>query len=471
MGSNTSIPVPKQIYLAAKAGNLTELRGLRDRLRPHLGPGNQVAPERRAEILEWADDDGRTALVVAAAKDHKGIVELLLKLGANAHHVDRKKDGGSALHVAVQKKSSHHTVELLLRHGANPFVENTSGFTALDYAILRKDTVLVRRFEEFGRFRGHLRAKVPSWGGLGKSWQPRWAAIVPRYSYPRLPRSEHVTRHLLLFYENASHCEPTCRMYLSGSHITLAANDKQDIDRVCTVTLHPTQPMPRGLVTKGGEGGAGFSIFLKRCPASGRGNANRFPPLERFVSAARFPQHMAPPSQTDEQLAQQLHALLNPDAAVPVPHTSNSSTSTYPMINPSGHMQTQAPTVQSPAIKSSTAQTTTPMPAGSSVPSAPPLPEPYSPPVQPVPTPAQQKVEEKPATVPAVADNGIDDEDDDDDDTCVICLAAPKEAGFVHGDSVHRCVCKECAAEVMQQEPRSCPICRQKIETVLTGFY
>lgn len=52
-------------------------QGLRDRLRPHLGPGNQVAPERRAEILEWADDDGRTALVVAAAKDHKGIVELV----------------------------------------------------------------------------------------------------------------------------------------------------------------------------------------------------------------------------------------------------------------------------------------------------------------------------------------------------------------------------------------------------------
>lgn len=476
MGSNTSIPVQKQIYLAAKAGNLAELRGLRDRLRPHLGPGDQESPERRAEILEWTDEDGRTALVVAAAKNHRGIVDLLLKLGANVHHVGRKKDGGSALHEAVQKQSSRDIVEMLLRRGASPFVENTSGFTALDYAILRKDTHLVRRFEELGHFRGYLRAKVPSWGGLGSSWQPRWVAIVPRYSYPRLPRNERVTRHLLLFYENANHCDPTCRLYLDDSHARLATNDEQDIERVCTLTLHPTLPKPKGLVAKGGQGGAGFSIFLKRCPFPGRGNGNNYPSLERFVTVTRLQrrqsQRMAPPSQTDEQLARQLHALLNPDAptptgtGAPAPQASNSSATRFPVINPSGHTQTQIPTVPSTAVKGSTAQATTPPPVTSSAPSAPPLPETYSRPGQPVQIAAQPENEDKPADLAAVADNDVDD-----DDTCVVCLAAPKEAGFVHGDSVHRCVCKECAAEVMRQEPRSCPICRQKIETVLTGFY
>lgn len=64
------------------------------------------------------------------------------------------------MHEAVQKQCSRDMVELLLRSGASPFVENSSGFTALDYAILRKELHLVRRFEEFGPFRGYLMAKV-----------------------------------------------------------------------------------------------------------------------------------------------------------------------------------------------------------------------------------------------------------------------------------------------------------------------
>jgi ankyrin repeat protein len=39
------------------------------------------------------------------------------------HHVNRKPDGGSALHEAVAHKHEA-VVELLLRHRANPFVEN-----------------------------------------------------------------------------------------------------------------------------------------------------------------------------------------------------------------------------------------------------------------------------------------------------------------------------------------------------------
>lgn len=48
----------------------------------------------------------------------------LLRFGANIHHVNLKPDGGSALHEAVAHKHEA-VVELLLSHGANPFVENT----------------------------------------------------------------------------------------------------------------------------------------------------------------------------------------------------------------------------------------------------------------------------------------------------------------------------------------------------------
>jgi hypothetical protein len=59
-------------------------------------------------------------------------------------------------------------------------------------------------------------------------------------------------------------------------------------------------------------------------------------------------------------------------------------------------------------------------------------------------------------------------EDPQEADMCVICLSASREVGFLHGSSVHKCVCKECAGLVQVNAP--CPMCRQPIERVL-GVY
>ena len=50
----------------------------------------------------------------------------LLQQGANIHHQNRRADGGSALHEAVAH-SHEAVVDLLMRHGANPLVENMRG--------------------------------------------------------------------------------------------------------------------------------------------------------------------------------------------------------------------------------------------------------------------------------------------------------------------------------------------------------
>lgn len=57
---------------------------------------------------------------------------------------------------------------------------------------------------------------------------------------------------------------------------------------------------------------------------------------------------------------------------------------------------------------------------------------------------------------------------DADADLCVICLSAPREVGLLHGASVHKCLCKECAPMVRVGAP--CPLCRQNVERVL-GVY
>jgi hypothetical protein len=60
-------------------------------------------------------------------------------------------------------------------------------------------------------------------------------------------------------------------------------------------------------------------------------------------------------------------------------------------------------------------------------------------------------------------------------ETCVVCMDAPSNAGFEHGESVHRCVCRDCADRDFtiagSDRARSrCPVCRAPIERVLNIF-
>ena len=56
----------------------------------------------------------------------------------------------------------------------------------------------------------------------------------------------------------------------------------------------------------------------------------------------------------------------------------------------------------------------------------------------------------------------------DEDDMCIICLTNKRQIGFLHGSSVHRCVCKECAGLVAIGGP--CPLCRAPISAVLAVY-
>ncbi|KAK9848937.1 hypothetical protein WJX84_012044 [Apatococcus fuscideae] len=60
---------------------------------------------------------------------------------------------------------------------------------------------------------------------------------------------------------------------------------------------------------------------------------------------------------------------------------------------------------------------------------------------------------------------------DDDSDMCVVCMEKPCAAGFVHGNSVHKCCCRECAEDYKRSGHPTCPICREPIEHIITKFY
>ncbi|CAD7704820.1 unnamed protein product [Ostreobium quekettii] len=472
MGNKASVPEPKQVYLAAKAGDARQLEAIRSR----AGDPASDTAEARTRLLEWTDDEGKTALVVAAAKNHLDCVNLLLAFGANVQHMSRRRDGGTALHEAVQRQCSAQLVDALLSKGASPFVENASGFTALDYAIVRKELVLVRRFEELGFFRGYMRAKVQSWGGLSRNWFARWVAIVPRYSYPEAPVSERVIRRLLLFYENAQHVDLSCRVYLDGARARIEGSGHQD-ERVCSVMLHRTHLKPKGLFVKGNHS-TGFTLFLKRHPSTPQHRRNDFPTLEQFMSVVNSRQDGvtavaaagAPPGESDEEFARRLSYCLNggigdPTHATGINQNSWDQSSQYPVAMPVDTPQNHS--IHAPAREQQAAREGM---APEVRPSAPPLPDTFMPfPAASAPLVAKVAL---PTAPPVSAGKGAGDgENDSDDDICVICLDGPKEAGFVHGDSVHRCVCNACADNMMRQQHRSCPVCRQNIEKVLKKFF
>jgi ankyrin repeat protein len=98
--------------------------------------------------VDAVDFDASVALLLAAAKDHKGdIVRLLLWRGANAAVTTR--NGWTALHYAADK-GHEPAVRLLLERGAEIAAKNNYGCTALHRAAWNGNEAVLRLLLEKG---------------------------------------------------------------------------------------------------------------------------------------------------------------------------------------------------------------------------------------------------------------------------------------------------------------------------------
>ena len=120
-----AIEMRNEIHCCAESGNLERARQL---------------AESGANIDE-ADDQGRTALLLACYHCHFKIVVYLVERGANVAHTDN--EGTTALHCA-SRRGYLPTVRYLLEHGARITERDGDGRTALLYAAHRGQLRVVK---------------------------------------------------------------------------------------------------------------------------------------------------------------------------------------------------------------------------------------------------------------------------------------------------------------------------------------
>ena len=89
---------------------------------------------------------GEAAISLASAQNHCTFLQLVLNRGANVNLCTSK--GRTPLMRAAAQADSQEALGLLLTAGADVFMKDTSGKTALDWARLTQNTEAVRLLEK-----------------------------------------------------------------------------------------------------------------------------------------------------------------------------------------------------------------------------------------------------------------------------------------------------------------------------------
>ena len=106
-----------------------------------------VLLENGAEV-DRRDAAGRTALMFAASGPFAETVEALLEAGANPNLEDTVESWTALMFAAGEGNVA--VVETLLRYGANPFRQDSDGDTALDHARTRAQRAVIELLEAVG---------------------------------------------------------------------------------------------------------------------------------------------------------------------------------------------------------------------------------------------------------------------------------------------------------------------------------
>lgn len=99
-------------------------------------------------LFHQKDQNGNTALLIAAAAGNAAFAELMLQHGACVDEVDLKGD----FPLAAAARNGHaSTCEILLENGADPCQETADGLTALQVGEQQGHELVVSKIEEYNQ--------------------------------------------------------------------------------------------------------------------------------------------------------------------------------------------------------------------------------------------------------------------------------------------------------------------------------
>ena len=116
------------LYEACTVGTLEQVRSL---------------IEKNASEVNSFSPDGFPPIALAAYFGHPEIVGFLIQAGADVNAQARNAMKVAAIHAAVSARDSR-SVEILLRNGADPNLEQQQGFTPMQAAVANGDQTIVQ---------------------------------------------------------------------------------------------------------------------------------------------------------------------------------------------------------------------------------------------------------------------------------------------------------------------------------------
>jgi hypothetical protein len=497
----------------------------------HHNPQYRTNPK---SLLDSRDSQGATPLILASRAGHYQVAELLVQRGASIEAQTPNARGGTALHEAVRHRNGH-LIELLVRHGASPFVENAKSFTPMDFACEAQGADLLRSLESRALWRGWLLQKVPRLAGLGSEWERRWVVVCPRIPSPYAPPDRRATHIVLLCYKSTNATHPLCRAWLDGAkaeeaeHPRAAERTQGRRPAQTRIKLHRRHPAPSGAHVTGNNR-EGFGIHFRPdsgsqqdCaelaafmntvnrravnqqtssshavgatlspspPAAAAGTQASPSPYPSVASASATSASAAATPHADEALARRLQEEADAELAQRLARLGSGRLSE---VTPS------APPASASMVSSMPNRTPISQPSadvGAFFPSinffedaaaaaaAPPRPVSGAGaaanngrPIFGIPaaaTGAGTSGAAAPQREPSTMTTASSNASSEEENRCCICLDNKIDTGFQHKETTHVCVCYTCAMDIMRQagpRPAACPKCRQPVERVTRVYF